>query len=296
VEDTVSKIFEALRRTESKIGRLAMPDLTAEVSAPDVKTGEEALVIGRAGDLGGRPSDQKVRSDIRSLPIRLLAGCPILFDGINPQASEQYRIIRTKIHHHPDQPRVLTVSSAMPGDGKTISAINLAGALAVQEDLQVLLIDADLRRPTVAKSLGLNASPGLSEVLQGTASIEEALVRVEQVPNLYILTAGKIVSNAAELLTSARWRELCELFRTRFRYTILDSPPLGTVADCELLQLASDGLILVVRFGHTDRQLLKRAFETPPKTKPLGVILNCAEDWFLWRTHSYYYYGNGDRP
>lgn len=294
----MSKIFEALRKTESKIGQLAMPDLTAELaelSVSDVKAAEEDLHS--VPTLSGPTGDQKVCGEIsiRSQRIRLLAGCPILFDGINPQAAEQYRIIRTKIHHHPAQPRVLMVSSAMPGDGKTISAINLAGALALQEDLEVLLIDADFRRPTVAKLLGLSAGPGLSEVVSGKASIEEALVRVEQFPNLYVLRAGKNLPNAAEHLTSARWRALCDFFRTRFRYTILDSPPLGTVADCELLQLAADGVVLVVRFGHTDRQLLKRVFMTGLKTKPIGVILNCAEDWFLWRTHSYYYYGNGDR-
>ena len=295
----MSKIFEALRRTESKIGQLAMPDLTAELaelSISNVNAAEEDLLSGPT--LSGPTGDQQVYGEtrIRSQRIRLLAGCPILFDGIDPQAAEQYRIIRTKIHHHAAQPRILMVSSAMPGDGKTISSINLAGALALQEDLQVLLIDADFRRASVARSLGLSASPGLSEVLCGAASIEEALVRVEQFPNLYVLTAGESLPNATEALTSQRWRDLCDSFRTRFRYTILDSPPLGTVADCELLELAADGLILVVRSGHTDRQLLKRAFETAPKAKPLGVILNCAEDWFLWRTHSnYYYYGNRDR-
>jgi len=246
----LSKIFEALRKTESKIGQLAMPDLTAELSVGNVQAAE--------GLLSASKGDQEVGGEIRSQPIRLLAGSPILFDGIDQQAAEQYRIIRTKIHHHPAQPRVLMVSSAMPGDGKTISAINLAGALALQEDLEVLLIDADFRRPTVAKLLGLSAGPGLSEVVSGKASIEEALVRVEQFPNLYVLTAGKNLPNAAEHLTSARWRALCDFFRTRFRYTILDSPPLGTVADCELLQLAADGVVLVVRLGHTDRQLLKR--------------------------------------
>src|ERR1700691_208812 len=124
-----------------------MPDLTAELSVTDVNAAEEDRVNGRAGDLNGRAGDlndrighQKDRGEIRSQAIRLLAGCPILFDGIDPQASEQERIIRTKIHHHPAQPSTLMVSSAMPGDGKTISSINLAGALAVQEDLQVLLI------------------------------------------------------------------------------------------------------------------------------------------------------------
>jgi Mrp family chromosome partitioning ATPase len=107
-------------------------------------------------------------------------GCPILFDGMDPQASEQYRIIRTKIHHHSAQPSLLTVSSAITRDGKTISAIKSC-TLAVQEDLQVLLIDADFRRFTPAKSLGLNQSPGLSAVVQDTASIEE----VEQRPARY---------------------------------------------------------------------------------------------------------------
>ena len=85
-------------------------------------------------------------------------------------------------------------------------------------------------------------------MLRGTASIEEALVRVEQVPNLYVLTAGKTVPEDTDLLTSGRWRELCETFRTRFRYTVLDSPPLGTVADCDLLQLAADGVIFSCAF------------------------------------------------
>jgi capsular exopolysaccharide synthesis family protein len=300
----LSKIFEALRRTESKIGQLAMPDLTAELAELDVSNGNgkaEKEELLSAPTLSAPPptpntptGHHRAGDGIRSQRIRLLAGSPILFDGINPQAAEQYRIIRTKIHHHPAQPRILMVSSAMPGDGKTISSVNLAGALALQEDLQVLLIDADFRRSTVAKLIGLKASPGLSEVLSGTASIEEALVRVEQFPNLYVLPAGEFIPNATEALTSQRWRDLCDSFRTQFRYTILDSPPLGTVADCDLLQLVADGLILVVRSGHTDRQLLKRAFETAPKAKPLGVILNCAEDWFLWRTHSNYYYGKSE--
>jgi Mrp family chromosome partitioning ATPase len=81
-----------------------------------------------------------------------------------------------------------------------------------------------------------------------------------------------------------------EEFQSEFGFVIVDAPPIGAVADYELLQQACDGVIVVVRQDYTNRQLWQRALETVPKTKQLGVILNCAEDWFLWKTHSYYYY------
>ena len=287
----MSRISDALRKTENGSSHLAIAvghDESNSHTAPPA-----AEVVSRRAN---GPGDETAWTAIRSEPLRLVVESPVLpFDGNDPQAAEQYRIIRTKIHHHPVQPRILMVSSPMPGDGKTISAVNLAGALALQEDVQVLLIDADLRRSSVAKLLGLSAAPGLGDVLRGTAPIQEAVIRVGQFPNLYVLAAGEALPNPPELLASARWPALCEQLRSRFRYAILDAPPVGAVADYDLLQLSADGIVLVVRPDHTSHYLLKRALETVPKAKQIGVILNCAEDWFLWRSHSYYYYANGAR-
>ena len=156
----------------------------------------------------------------------------------------------------------------------------------------MLIVDADLRRASLAKVLGVHRSPGLCEVLRGTVPLEEALVRTEQLPNLYVLPAGDSEPGSVELLASDRWRALIDVFRKQFGFVVLDAPPVAAVADYDLLQLASDGVILVVRQDYTNRQLCQRALDTVPKEKQLGIILNCAQEWFLWKTHSYYYYSS----
>jgi Mrp family chromosome partitioning ATPase len=155
----------------------------------------------------------------------------------------------------------------------------------------VLLLDCDFRRSSATKLLGLKPTPGLGEVLRNEASLEAALVRIDQFPNLYVLPPGLTAPGPAELLTSARWKLLLELCRTEFRFVVFDAPPIGAVAEYELLQVSCDGIVLVVRQDHTNRRLWQRVLEAVPKEKRIGVILNCAKDWFLWKTHSYYYYG-----
>lgn len=290
----MSRIFEALRRTESEVASMAMSVLDGDVSAgpaPEERI-EDDVTTNEAKEIHQMfPIASKAEAPAEA--VRVVTGSPVLpFDGTDDGAAEQYRIIRTKIHHHPEQPRVLLVSSPMPGDGKTITAVNLAGVLALQEDLRVLLVDCDFRRSSLTKLLGLDAgsSAGLSEVLRGHASLESSLVSIERFPNLYVLPPGDPNPNASELLSTANWQILLERFRREFRFTIFDAPPVGIVADYELLQLACDGVVLVARPNHTNRQLWRKALETVPKSKQIGVILNCVEEWFLWKTHGYYYY------
>ena len=133
---------------------------------------------------------------IRTLAIQVPASVPILpFDGAHPAASEQYRLARTKIIQHPRQPRIIQVSSPGPGDGKTITAINLAGALSLKTGGAVLLVDGDFRRSVVHSHLGLPAGPGFAEVLAGSCPLEAALIHVEQFHNLYVLPAGTTKSS-----------------------------------------------------------------------------------------------------
>jgi capsular exopolysaccharide synthesis family protein len=280
----MSKIFEALRKTAGE--PLATSVTGARATTPP----------------GARPPEDspEIQADriekVRPVAIELAPGSPVLpFDGSDDEAAEQYRIIRTKINHHPGQPRMILVSSPMPGDGKTVSAINLGAALSLQEDRRVLLMDCDFRRSSATRLLGLNASPGLGEVLRNEAPLEAALVRVAQFPNLYFLPPGGATAGHAELLANARWQSLMELCRSHFHFVVVDAPPVGAVAEYELLQVACDGIVLVVRQDHTNRQLWQRALETVPKAKQIGVILNCAKNWFLWKTHGYYYYSGRAR-
>jgi capsular exopolysaccharide synthesis family protein len=287
----VSKIFEALRKTESELAEVAKAVLAEGMLATPVVDPDSAGAspVQPAADLPEIEHDSD--ETVRSASIAMVPGSALLPFDTDHQAAEQYRIIRTKINHHPGQPRVVLVSSPMPGDGKTITAINLAAALSLQQDMRVLLLDCDFRRSSATKLLGLKPTPGLGEVLRNEASLEAALVRIDQFPNLYVLPPGVTAPGPAELLTSARWKLLLELCRTEFRFVVFDAPPIGAVAEYELLQVSCDGIVLVVRQDHTNRRLWQRVLEAVPKEKRIGVILNCAKDWFLWKTHSYYYFG-----
>jgi protein-tyrosine kinase len=238
-----------------------------------------------------RPASSRQHAK-RVVRLKASASSPIFpFDGEHHAAAEQYRIIRTKIWHGPKKPDVAMVSSSSSGDGKTVTSINIAASLALKEDSCVLLVDGDLRRARVADALGIPTTPGLSEVLSGAVPLESALVGAEQFPNLYILPAGNPGQSAAELLDSERWQILMQQIRARFSNVILDAPPIATVADYELLQLVCDGVIVVARPDHSDRGALFKALEVVPREKLLGIVLNCVEDWWLWKTPAYEYYG-----
>jgi capsular exopolysaccharide synthesis family protein len=280
----MSKLFDALRRADL----VGADDDGAAGSAPAPAAVAVAAPVA-AEAMETKP--EAAPAAYRTVSLRVSAFSPIFpFEEGQTHAAEQYRIIRTKLLHHPAEPRVVVVSSPSPGDGKTVTAVNVAAALALKEKATTLLIDADLRRPSVAKLLGLAPAPGLADVLTGRAEAEAAIVRVEEFPNLSVLTAGESKA-PAELLESERWRQLLAYARAHFRYVVLDATPVASVADYELVQLVSDGVLLVVRPDHTDRKMCRGALELIPKPKLVGVVLNCVENWFFWKTHGYGYYG-----
>lgn len=289
----MSKIFEILNRGHGEIADLIRPLVGAEAGvAQEVQTENRPAQPAALATPPIAPSLQEVRT----VSLHVRAPSPLLpFEEGQWLASEQYRILRTKINHHARQPRLIVFSSPASGDGKSVSAINLAGALSLKSGAQVLLLDADFRRSAVHLQLGIPEAPGLSEVLRGICSAEEALVRAHELPNLYVMPAGAVPANPAELLDSARWIALCAKLRKLFQYVVVDSPPVAAVADYELIQAACDGVILVARPDQTPRPLLQKALDTVPKDKLLGVVVNCVPDWFLAKhtgSDLYYHYSN----
>jgi capsular exopolysaccharide synthesis family protein len=243
------------------------------------------------------PGKAPFAAQIRTVALRVPAPSPLLPFGQGQwRPSEQYRILRTKLVQHPRQPRVIVISSPVAGDGKSVSAINTAAALSLKSEAQVLLVDADFRTSTVQAKLGLPELPGLAEVLRGACTVEEAFVRTQQFPNLFVMTGGAPPDNPVELLDSAGWQALNSKVRSLFRYVVLDSPPVGAVADYELIQAVCDGVILVVRPDHTNRQLCQKSLAMVSKAKLLGVLLNCVSNWSLARhAGSDYYYQSGEK-
>jgi capsular exopolysaccharide synthesis family protein len=286
----MSKVYEALRKAQEEgVGINIKIDADAYGTECDSAAGQPNL----PEDGEGRVERQE-DVDIRMLPISVPPdSVAIPWNGAaDPGASEQYRIIRTRIVQHPKRPKMLLVTSANSGDGKTVSAINIAGALALRDNANVLLIDADFRRKGLCKMLGLPDELGLANLLEGNYPLQKAIVRVEQYPNLYVLPAGVSKINPAELLDSKAWDTVCATVRKHFDFVVLDAPPIAGVADYELIQAKCDGVIMIVRPDHTDRTLCTKAFELIPRDKVLGVVLNCAYQWFLGRTHESYYYGS----
>jgi capsular exopolysaccharide synthesis family protein len=228
----------------------------------------------------------------KSVVIRLRAGAPLFpFDtGDADKAAEEYRRIRTKILQHHLHPHLMLVSSPSAGDGKSITALNIAGALALNRDARVLLVDMDLRRPTIAALLGVPETEGVAEILAGSCELEDAVVRLEPFPNLFLLPAGRDRKNPAELLTSPQWKTLCAQFRSLMTYTILDGPPVDAVAEYSLLEELSDGLVLVVRKDHTVRSLLFGAVSAIPRQKLLGTVINSYRESPFWKQPSDYHY------
>lgn len=211
-------------------------------------------------------------------------------------ASEAYRALRTNITfaNADRSPQVLVVTSAMPGDGKTTSAANLAITLA-QQGTRTLLVDADLRRGVVHNVFGLKQEPGLTHVLVGAAPLEQAIQEVPMeggtgVP-LHVLASGVYPPNPAEILGSARMRELLATLRERYEMIVFDAAPLNLVTDAAVLGTSADATVLVARTGTTDKRALEyAASQVFHVGAPLGgVVLN---DIDIERSQ-YYGYGYG---
>ncbi len=285
----MSKFFKAMQEAARESGEapaLPLPDVTrfspVEPQAAIAQTAEEGA---------GEPLSYRL---VVPRPISSTVLPPL--EGAYLRVADQYRIIRTKIVQHPAQPRLLSVASAGIGDGKTLSAINIAGALAMKAGASVLLVDADFRRPRVAEALGIDHTPGLADVLRGDVSAEEAILQIEAQTSLFVLPAGEPPPNPAELLDTPQWGSLAQTLRERFDYVIIDAPPVGLVADSDLIQAVVDATILVVRVDHSTLTHCLRAFNAVPKQKLLGIVMNAVPDWFLTRSsiHDYGYYRRGN--
>jgi capsular exopolysaccharide synthesis family protein len=181
------------------------------------------------------------------------------------------------------------------GEGKTVTSVNLAGVLALNRDEQVLLIDADLRRSSMRSYFNVDHAPGLAEVLAGTCPLEKVLLQVAAQPNFYLLPPGEPAKNPAELFDSRNWPAAAAQLREQFGRVVIDCPPVESVADYDLITAECDRIILVVRPDHTRRQALANALKRTSE-KLLGVVMNDAEDWFLWRRTAVYEYRHPGKP
>jgi succinoglycan biosynthesis transport protein ExoP len=221
------------------------------------------------------------------------------------QVSEAFRALRTSLllsqADHP--PQVVLVTSALPREGKTTAAVNLAVTLAQLGD-RTLLLDSDLRKPGIRRALNLTVGKdvGLSTYLAGVASLDEVIVPHPAIKNLAALPTGPIPPSPADLLSSMRMREAIADLRNQYKFIVLDSPPIMAATDAVILSALTDGVLLVVRSGETPKEAFTRTRDllTAVKCRLLGVVLNAVDSsapdyYYSYRYYPYAYgYGYGE--
>lgn len=205
----------------------------------------------------------------------------VAFHDPSSPIGEQYKIIRTNIQtlKATKDLKAFLITSSINGEGKTVTAVNLAMTMAHDlNNKNILLIDADMRKGRVSRYLGLHNSPGLSEILKGEAEVDITFVSPD-VDNFTVIPSGKVPKNPSELLGSKKMKDLMESLKGRFDYIFVDSPPVIPLTDPCILGSMVDGVMLVIQAGRTQRDLVRQTEQrlTQAHVKTLGYILTNVE-------------------
>jgi capsular exopolysaccharide synthesis family protein len=237
---------------------------------PSIRGSKSPLLISTANGMN------KSTAELALTPDESWEGSGLAPLGRGSAVAEAYRVLRTSVllSTAGNPPKTILITSAQPGEGKTTTAINTATSLA-QLGGSVLLIDCDLRKPSVHKALGLDRSEGLSTYLSRKVNVED-LIKPLPVANLSVLQSGPVPPNAAELISSAQMKELLKTLGEKYDHIVIDSPPLINVTDPVILSTMVDGVVLVVQGGKSTREVVRRARMelATANAKVFGVVLN----------------------
>jgi capsular exopolysaccharide synthesis family protein len=287
----MSRIHEALKKAEEERaasqGGPAQPYAATVASDAPVMAEEESVAAGGEA-YGGAPLTSPMQSFASPFGVdALLARCPqlewkpdentMLFFNGNDHArgTEEFRTLRSRLYHTREKMTLkkLLVASALPKEGKSFTAANLAQVLVRQHGRRVLLIDADLRGPRLHMLLGTTSSPGLSDYLQGGAD-EFSIMQRGAMENLFFIPSGQQITDPAELVANGRLKLLLQRVEALFDWIIIDSPPAVPVSDASVLAKACDGVLMVVRCNATPVDLARQARMEFPDQALVGVVLN----------------------
>jgi capsular exopolysaccharide synthesis family protein len=289
----MSRIYEALQRAELERKASRESELL-QVVDPEVIPGIDEPAAADVAVLGNI-TQHTWQSSTAFFPTLAERGATV----------EQFRSLRSRVQQARDEAplKTILISSGMLAEGKTFVATNLAISLARNSANHILLIDGDLRRPTIHSLLGAPNTPGLSEYLAGTAGLNEIMQRdrnsktiesaaARGVPNLTFIPAGKCGDASSELVANHRIEKLVKTLSPHFDWILIDSPPVLVVTDAVELARAVDAVLLVARAASTPFDVAQHALAAFGNSRILGFVLNDVKD--APRTGPYYYYGGGE--
>lgn len=302
----MSHIFDALQRAEAErsgveldafdvptelleIAESAVRAQIAEpVSAPATQVAEPQFpVLEPRTPIEDPPPHSRPWERFESLPVSLLPYSKLVSvvekDGL---AAEKFRFLAVRLRHLQQRRplKQLLITSTMPEEGKSMVAANLACTLGSRKQQRTLLLEGDLRRPTLQRQLGLGKIPGLSEYLEGTMEANLPIYRLDAL-GIWLMPAGHVPPNPLELMQAGRLSPLIDRLTAWFDWIVIDSPPILPLADTSVWTRLADGILLVTRQGTTDKEQLKRGLEAVEPSKLLGAILNSSRKV----AHSDYY-------
>jgi tyrosine-protein kinase len=265
----VSRLYDALRKVEEQ-GREAPPNSAKPIVAPP------------------RNPDQLLA--VPSVPVRIGSDSRIIVSN-DPRGpgSERFRLIRMALRNAAGGklPKVLLITSPLPKDGKSTVALNLASSLSERGKYKILLMEADLHRPSVLTALGLDWIPGLSEVLQGAESPFSVIRHIEPLA-FYLMSAGRSLEHPSEMFQGERFSSVLQDLKASFDCILLDCPPAFPLADVVALKAHAEGVLLVARAGATPREAVRETIQLFKPGLVLGLVLNAEEE--VNRAYSNYHY------
>lgn len=292
----MSRVHDALRRAEEKGQRPKAPSSAPYPSAPVTPEAAEPGEAPPAGNAVALATETEWDlADVLAKVVEVPFQPPpdsLMIDASRPHEppAEEFRALRTRLNHMQSlQPiHTVVVTSPSPAEGKSLTALNLALAQSHLAENRVLLADFDFRRPIVHSMFNVERSPGITDFLQGRATLDQAMRRISGT-NLYIMPAGEAVINPLELLNLREARTMLDRLPEAFNWVILDSPPLLFAADANLLATLCHGTILVVRIGHTTIDSVTRAMQSLCENNVVGIVVNGARRGELYSKYTYYH-------
>jgi protein-tyrosine kinase len=298
----MSRIHEALKKAEQERvtnqGGAAAESQSLDGSGVSVGSLEAVPEFAATPTIASTPSPFNLESRCAQYEWQPDMSTMLFLNGNNDlKGAEEFRTLRSRLYHLREQKPLKTVlvTSALPKEGKSFTAANLAQVMVRQHGRRALLIDADLRGPRLHMMLGTTPSPGLSDYLQGKND-EFSIMQRGPVENLFFIPSGSGIADPSELVSGGRLKVLLQRIEPLFDWIIVDSPPAMLVSDASVLAKVCDGVLMVVRSTVTPADVARKAREEFPENMLLGVVLNGMRD----RNASYerYYYedypNNGD--
>lgn len=300
----MSIIERALQKSQAQRPRTDPPEVTEAREAPEsTATGQHDIRQAAAPTL-----EETVRTDVQGRTVaidlgRLRSEGRLAPEALAYQTEEEFRRIKWPVLNTifgregaaPAVNNVVLVTSAIPGEGKTFNALNLALSLAREPDLDVLLVDGDVAQPALTRTLGLSDERGLTDLLADQSLDASAVIYRTSIERLYVVPAGSRRDNSPELLASSRMASvMADLSnRTSPGVVLFDSPPILATNEAQVLSRYAGQILMVVMADSTEQRVVTEALALLDRSKPINAVLNRVESSLVSRYYSHYYYGYG---